>query len=240
MRLASFDLEIAKEVEGDDWQSQRPLGISCAATRTSDGTTKFYQDENQLTQLDATQLVFDLLDLVKDGYLITTVNGLGFDFSILAEESGMVEACSHLARNNCDLMLMSLCHFGWPVGLQALSEGAGIAGKLHEVALSDGTIITEMGGAMAPRLWAAGEYDAVLEYLGEDIRATLEVATTATDRGYLAWHSKRGKPYRVNLPRFVDGYRLPKVFEMMTWPKPDTSWMDNPLRVEDLSAWLSE
>lgn len=30
MKLASFDLEIAKAVEGDDWQTQR-LGISCAA-----------------------------------------------------------------------------------------------------------------------------------------------------------------------------------------------------------------
>ena len=36
MKYVSFDLEIAKVVEGHDWESQRPLGISCAATMTSD------------------------------------------------------------------------------------------------------------------------------------------------------------------------------------------------------------
>lgn len=253
MKLVSFDLEIAKAVEGDDWQAQRPLGISCAAaawypresSKIWNSLMWFAGDDfsNQpwsgaMTQNQCRKIVKDLRDMVADGATIVTVNGLGFDFSILAEESGMVEECADLALNHhCDMMLMSVCYHGWPVGLDALAAGAGVQGKLHNVALKDGTILEGMGGAMAPQMWERGEHEAVLAYLKDDIKATLEAATVSVECGRLRWLSKKGKAWSVPLMRFDSAYHFPVVSEMMTWPKPDTSWMDNPMDVDELARW---
>ena len=249
MKLAAFDLEIAKEVEGEDWQLQRPLGISCAALLIQDGentTTRLYHAPERMSSDDCFMLVADLIDLAGAGFTIVIVNGLGFDFAILAEESGMVDECADLALNHhCDLMLMSVCYHGWPVGLDALAQGAGVEGKLHQVALNDGTILDGMGGAMAPRMWAQGEYQAVLAYLKDDVRATLETAVVAVKRSELRWKSKKGRGWGVDLLYSGDTadehpiYRLPTVAEMLTWPRPDTSWMSDPIEPNELAAWAT-
>ena len=71
-------------------------------------------------------MVRGLMGLAADGFTIVTVNGAGFDFAVLAEESGMVAECADLAINHhCDMMLISVCKLGWPVGLEALAIGAG-------------------------------------------------------------------------------------------------------------------
>ena len=102
MKLASFDLEIAKAVEGDDWQTQR-LGISCAAVMLP-----------EMNVSGAAGLVRNLAGLAADGYTLVTVNGAGFDFAVLAEESGMVAECADLMLNHhCDLMMMSVCRLPW-------------------------------------------------------------------------------------------------------------------------------
>jgi hypothetical protein len=262
MKLAAFDLEIAKEVEGEDWQLQRPLGISCAAaawhpresSKIWNSLMWFAGDDftNQpwsgaMTGNQCRKIVKDLQDMVADGATIVTVNGLGFDFAILAEESGMVEECADLALNHhCDLMLMSVCYHGWPVGLDALAAGAGVEGKLHQVALNDGTLLDGMGGAMAPRMWAQGEYEAVLAYLKDDVRATLETAVVAVKRSELRWKSKKGRGWGVDLLYSGDtaeGHpicRLPTVSEMLAWERPDTSWMDNPMNPDELAAWAKQ
>ena len=94
----AFDIETAKVVPGEDfnWRPHRPLGISCAATLASDsdepllwyGKTPDGSPEKQMSQQDAQGLVQYLSKMVADGFRILTWNGLGFDFDILAEESG--------------------------------------------------------------------------------------------------------------------------------------------------------
>lgn len=252
MKLAAFDLEIAKEVEGPDWQAQRPLGISCAAVALSNGELDHYYwsqaaYEDRMTAIQAGRVVNYLQSVVSRSYTLITVNGLAFDFAILAEESGMVAECADLALNHhCDLMLMSVCRHGWPVGLDALAEGANVQGKLHQVTLNDGTVLDGMGGAMAPRMWAQGEHEAVLAYLKDDVRATLETAVTAVKRSHLSWKSKKGKTWQVNLlpggqtPEGYPIYRLPTVAEMLAWPRPDTSWMSDPMDPDKLAAWAKQ
>ena len=181
-KLVSFDIEIYKEIpEGEtDWNAHRPLGISCAASYWKHPTLRAYQNlswfagedwSNQpmarpMTQVQCRQIVGDLMSIAEDGYTIVTVNGLAFDFDILAEESGMVAECADLAINHhCDMLFMSVCHFGWMVGLDALCAGAKVESKLHNVTLSTGEAITDMSGAKAPELWQAGEFDAGLAYL---------------------------------------------------------------------------
>ena len=171
MKLAAFDLEIAKEVEGEDWQLQRPLGISCAMALTNapiasdpggDPWLLTWKGEPQLTTYGARQIVEQLYWLVTNGFTIVTVNGLGFDFAILAEESGMVDECADIALNHhCELRWKSKKGRGWAVGLL---------------------------------------------YSGD------------TAEGYPI-------------------YRLPTVAEMLTWPRPDTSWMSDPMNPDELAAW---
>ena len=243
MKLASFDLEIAKAVEGDDWQAQRPLGISCAMAMTNNPLTTdpgdnpwllTWKGDPQLSMGGAEDMVRKLQWLAEWDYTIVTVNGAGFDFAVLAEESGMVAECADLMLNHhCDMMMMSVCKLGWRVGLESLAHGAGVQGKLHNVSLKDGRIIDNMNGAMAPQLWAEGEHEAVLSYLKDDVRATLETAERAVELGSLGWYSSKGRWWKVPL---VDG-RLPTVAECLAWPRPDTSWMSDPIDPDALVAW---
>lgn len=243
MNLISFDLEIAEEVTGSDWKSFRPLGITCAAAmfKNKSEVCKFYYNTSngRLPKNEASEMVDDMLANVSEGYTLVTVNGLGFDFDVLAEESGRYEDCAKLAMDHhVDLMLLPLCRHGWPVGLQAFAEGTRIQGKLKQVTLKDGSIHEDMNGAAAPELWARGEYQAVLDYLKDDVRSTLEVAQVSLETGFLRWVSRKGRLWEMMLPIKDGEPYLPTVRECLGWPVPDTSWMDNPIRREDLVAWM--
>ena len=50
-----------------------------------------------MSRAEAQGLVHDLAQLVEEGYTLLTWNGLGFDFNILAEESGLQTECERLA-----------------------------------------------------------------------------------------------------------------------------------------------
>jgi hypothetical protein len=114
----AFDIEIAKPLpEGiEDWKSTRPLGISCAATLSGDGTTTTFHGKtptgeiaDQMDQAETTRLVEHLVTAVDSGYTILTWNGLGFDFDILAEESGKQQKCNELALDHIDMMFHIFC-----------------------------------------------------------------------------------------------------------------------------------
>jgi hypothetical protein len=235
LKLAAFDLEIAAEIPDDvsDWTSYGPLGISCAAVAMSDVTpVRFWSGIPQLTKAEATQLVADLSELRTEGYTLVTWNGCGFDFRVLAQESGLVEECGRLAMNHVDLMLLVTFTKGWYLSLQKALEGAGLSGKLKQVALSDGSILDGMDGAQAPRLWASGEHEAVLAYLEQDVAQLLELAHHAAARQEIRWISNAGNPQRVRFPRLLT------VDECFNIPEPDTSWMSDPPSREQFVAWM--
>lgn len=240
MKLAAFDLEIAKVVEEGDWLEQRPLGITCAAVELSEGAPHISREwwaEERLDKSSCCDIVSHLMWLAEQGYTIITVNGVGFDFDILAEESDMWEECADLALNyHCDMMMMSVCRLGWRVGLDALARGAATQSKLKEVTLRDGSTLNGMDGSMAPELWQRGEYDAVRAYLRQDVAATLKVAERALEVGRLRWQSLKGRWWGVSLR---DG-RLPIVAEMLQWPRPDTSWMTDPPSPKGIAWWALE
>ena len=112
-KYVSFDLEIAKILPGDfsDWKRHRPLGITCTATKLGDEEPLVWysKDENGLASArmneDDLGKLIDYLELaVANGNRLVTWNGLGFDFNILAEESGEWERCRTLAANHTDIM----------------------------------------------------------------------------------------------------------------------------------------
>lgn len=224
-KYLAFDIETATVMpEGDpNWRSRRPLGISCAATLLSDtDELVLWHGTDRLSQEEAAGLVEYLMTQVEDEYTIATWNGMGFDFDILAEESGMLAECQELAVNHVDMMFHVLCRLGYGVGLNAAAKGMDLEGK------PDG-----MSGAMAPALWAEGKREAVLDYVAQDARTTAELATACEACGWLRWITKKGAARKMMLP---DGWLI--AAEAWELPQPYTSWMTDPWRRGDFTAWL--
>jgi hypothetical protein len=234
VKLAAFDIEIASEIPDGvrDWRRLGPLGITCAAAQGEDWPLRPWQGKPRMTSSQCRDLVRDLVQIVGDGYTLVTWNGCGFDFAVLALESGMVVECAELALYHVDMMLMVTFSQGFFLGLQKALLGAGLEGKRQVVTLSDGRIMTGMEGRLAPRLWKQGEYDAVLSYLRADVENTLALARYVQREQVIRWTSGRGKP---QVARFD---RLLTVRECFGLPQPDVSWMTNPPRRRQFVSWM--
>ncbi len=238
MKFASFDLESANAmpdnvVSYDEYFDE--LGISCAAVALTDQDDIVFwysEEKGPMPRHECKEVVEDLQQLVKDGYTIVTWNGTSFDFRLLAIESGMFEECANLALHHIDMMLYVTFTKGWRLGLQAALEGAGLEGKLHEVTLNDGTIITDMGGAKAPAMWEAGEREAVLSYLEEDVIQPLNLIHHIANTRTIDWISGSGNAQSIHIARL---YTAVGCFSIK---QPDTSWMtDSPTR-EGFFQWM--
>jgi len=237
MKLAAFDIETAKEFPDnvDDWRKFGPLGIACAAISYSDSEKpSIRHGAPQMTQEKCQILVKELQDLTGRGYKIVTWNGCGFDFALLAEESGMLAECADLAMNHIDMMLIVTFTKGWFLGLQKALEGAGLGGKVKSLTLSDGTIIKNMDGAKAPGLWAQGEQEAVLTYLQGDVVQLLKLAEAIQQKGDISWISGRGKRQKVNVNSLLT------VRECFDIPEPDVSWMNDPPTRRQFVEWMKQ
>jgi hypothetical protein len=235
MKFAAFDIEIAKILPDNvsSFKDYTPLGISCAAVAFSDKPDLvFWQGVPQLSQDEAAGLVHDLQNLVDDGYTLLTWNGCSFDFCVLAQESGLLEACSRFALNHVDLMLTVTFTKGHYLGLHKALTGAGLSGKIKSVTLSDGTTINNMDGAMAPQLWAEGEHRAVLEYLEGDVAQLIELAKVIQNHRSIRWTSNSGRPQSVPVGKFL------LVKECFGIPEPNVSWMSDPPTREQFVEWI--
>jgi hypothetical protein len=237
-KVVSFDLEIVKEISDDieNWRDIRPLGISCAAVlpNTDALSTLFYHREQDtglpksgcMTKEEAGYLVKHLMWEVDGGSAIITWNGLGFDFDVLAEESGMHEECAELALNHIDMAFHFLCVKGYMIGLNAAATGLGFGGKM-----------AGMTGAKAPEMWASEllrDRLRVLRYVHQDVVSTLEVFEQSSDWQRIPWISKSGKPNVFNFREWLP------VRDCLNIPKPDNSWMDKPMEREDFYAWITK
>ena len=225
-RYLAFDIETAKLVPENEsnWKSHRPLGIACAATllADTDETILWRGRSHQMTQEDAIELVEYLSAKAARGYTILTWNGLSFDFNVLAEESGRLDECRRLASAHLDLMFHVVCRLGYGVSLDAAARGMGLTGKPEG-----------MTGALAPVLWAEGKREEVLRYVAQDVRTTLELATTCEACGSMHWISKSGNLRTMRLPR---GWLT--VDQAQELPLPNTSWMTDPWLRTTFTDWM--
>jgi len=233
LKYLAFDIEITRIMpEGvGDWSNYRPLGISCAATLPSDGKpelwygkTNFGDYASQLSVKETKELVKHLQTRVEAGYMILTWNGLGFDFDILAEESGMHPTCKQLALEHTDMMFHVFCLKGYPLGLDKAAKGMGLAGKPPGIT-----------GEMAPRMWAEGRFQEVLDYVQQDVKTLLELAHAIDLERQLRWLSNSGRPQSLPLP---SGWLTVKEAENL--PLPDTSWMSNPWPRSKFTTWMEK
>jgi hypothetical protein len=229
-KYVAFDIEIAKAFpdEEKDWKAHRPLGITCAATLTSEDTLKLWYGRTKsrkpaakMGQARVKRLVCYLKEMDSDGYTILTWNGLGFDFDILAEESGMIAECKQLALSHVDMMFHVFCLQGHALALDKAAKGMGLEGKP-----------AGMSGKLAPRLWAEGQWQKVLDYAAQDVRTTLDLARAVEKAKAIRWTSSRGKPMQVEIKHWLT------VREALALPKPDTSWMTNPWPRSKFTSWL--
>lgn len=230
MKLLAFDLETAKVTPPDaDPQDCRPLGICCwaIASQDEDGSIRTNTGHSGLihppmSREECQWLVDRLIFMVDNrGYTLLTHNGVGFDLDILAEESGYHVKCQSLAVRSVDTCLLVHCIKGFPVGLDAVAKGLGLAGKLEGVS-----------GAKAPELWQQGEYDTVLQYVAQDVRSTLEVALEIERQKAVRWISKAGRRNGFGVRRLLT------VQECLALPLPDTSWMSDPMPRSRFTGWM--
>ncbi len=229
---AALDLETGAEMpEGENWRDHRPLGITCAALYSPalgepvswTGTDPDGEIADRMSEEELRLLVRMLLHLQEDrGFTLLTWNGAGFDFDVLAEESGMPEECRRLALNHVDPMFHLLCKRGFPLGLDAAARGMGLTGKTEG-----------MDGGAAVRMWKEGEREDVIAYCENDARATWETAAAAEESRSLKWTSRSGNKRSLSL---LAGWLT--VRQAMKLPLPDTGWMDNPLTREAVAGWL--
>jgi hypothetical protein len=231
-RYLTFDLETAKvQLRGEkDWKAKRPLGISCAATFLSTtekpllwyGMTKTKRPSRRMRQEEAMALVDYLASQVKQGYTIVTWNGVGFDFDILAEESGMLEECRRLALTHVDMMFHVLCQRGFGVSLASAAKAMNIESKSRKV---DGTTV--------PRLWAEGRREEVLQYVAHDAWMTMQILKICQEQGCFCWITRGGRRRKMPLRR---GWLAVTAAQRLR--KPSSTWMCKSWSRSEWTAWL--
>ena len=243
MAFVAFDVEIAKPVpDGPDILAHRP-GIACAAIARegedrasilfdpSDAPELFDPAKKALTRDGSLRILAALEAAAARGDTLVTWNGAGFDFRLLADETGRHADCARLVMASVDMMFQVLCDRGHPLSLDAALKGAGLPPKMNEVTLRSGEAV-HIGGADAPTYWQAGEYAAVATYCAADAERTAALAAACQRSRQLAWVSQKGRPNQVYLRT---GWLT--VEQCLALPLPDTSWMTNPIRREDVLAW---
>lgn len=229
-KYCAFDIETAKILPENfgDLHDHRPLGISCVALWCEDKPEAeiFYSKDpggnaaDKMSINDLSSFIDTLIDKTKQGYDIVTHNGIGFDFDILAEESGRFDDCRELALNHIDMMFHFFCGKGFVIGLNAAAKSIGISKP------------DDIDGSIAPQLWKQGNYQQVLDYVAQDCRLTLDVALSSEKNKKITWITRKGSTAFFVLP---SGWL--SVGEAMKLPLPDTSWMDNPWERSKFTGW---
>ena len=178
----------------------------------------------RMTRAQAGQLVDHLQAAVRSGLTLLTWNGLGFDFDILAEESGRLADCAALAMAHVDMMFNLFCLRGHGLALDKAAQGMGLPGKLPG-----------MSGELAPLYWKDGKQGIVLDYVAQDVRTTLDVADAVEARRALRWISMTGNEQFLRMP---EGWLT--VERALKLPLPITTRMRNPWTRAKFTGWLEK
>jgi hypothetical protein len=243
MSFVAFDIEIAKPVpDGPDILAHRP-GIACAALARegearavilfdpAESPDLFDPATKAMTRDGALRILAAIEDATARGDTLVTWNGAGFDFRLLADETGRQADCARLAMASVDMMFQVLCDRGHPLSLDAALKGAGLQPKMDQVTLRGGEQV-HISGVEAPQFWQAGEFAAVAAYCAADAERTAALAAVCQRSRRLAWISQKGKPNEMYLR---SGWLT--VEQCLALPQPDTSWMTKPMRRADVLAW---
>ncbi len=227
----SFDIEIADIIElapGDDLDAHGPFKISCAAAIDERGVVKHWYAKDacgtpggSLDAAGARAVLAHLREAQKRGAMVCAWNGLSFDLRWLGAAANDVALAREVALELYDPMFQFFILRGFPIGLAAVADGLGIV----ETKL--------MHGADAPKEWARGNHQLVLDYVAGDCRLTDGVVARILERGEIRWRTKKGSVSSEPLRRLL------RVKELLSAPDPDTSWMREPIPRSKFTGWLT-
>lgn len=224
MKVVSWDIEIADEMEGGFSMENMPFGITCASTVTSFGDNYVWypqegdqavgreqaglgvelwhcEDEQMLSPKMTRDELWDMtaymLGLQDRGYPVLAWNGLHFDFQVLAAEFEDVKArqrIAKLAMGSIDPFFTMSIRLGFAVGLDNAAIGLGVEGKLGHY------------GAAAPTMWKESrkQQNLVLDYVLQDSVATLNVLFAILDQCRIAWKKRNGQLGIRSIPLWLD------------------------------------
>lgn len=242
MKPLAFDVETSNILpDGSDWHDHRPLGISCAAALANGEHNPLWHGAEEPNGCYAPAMATTQVDMLvrwlwemRQTHHIVTWNGLAFDFCVLADNVSTAKlrrACEILAlRHHIDIAFAMLCSKGYMIGLEAAAKGLKVVGKMEG-----------MSGAVAPVFWAQSreQQEIVLQYVQQDVRATLDIYQGIVAQGCLTWTSRSGRS-QVWPTEFVHDLgvsRIRTVEEALKVDEPDTSWMDKPRLRASHYAW---
>ena len=229
-RRVSFDIEISNIFElkpGEDLDQYGPFDISCADAAddhdevihwTSLAPNGSYADH--LDPATAHEMLAWLREEQLSGSRLFAWNGLSFDLRWIGVAAEDVDLAAEVALDLYDPMFQFFCQRGFPVGLAKVASGLGV----EETKL--------MNGADAPKQWADGNHELVLDYVAGDCRITEAVVARIEETGGVTWRTSRGTLSTEPMPK------LKQVRELLDAPEPDTSWMDAPLPRSKFTSWL--
>jgi hypothetical protein len=230
-RRVAFDIEIADVIElkpGEDLDRHGPFAISCAAAVCDRGSLRHWvrkdasgRPEKALDAAGARDVLLHLRDLQRRGAIVCAWNGLSFDLKWLGAAADDRALAREVALDLVDPMFQLFVQRGFPVSLASAADGLGLAGKKL------------MDGADAPKEWARGNHQLVLDYVAGDCRLTEQVVARILELGELRWRTKMGKVS-------VEPMRLRPVRELLPLPEPDTSWMSQPIPRAKFCGWLTD
>ena len=224
-KFVGMDIETVKITPpGEDWETHRPLGISCAAfvSRSQSKVFAADPDNEQMTTEQVSQMVDWMDNLERHGAIFVTWNGLHFDWSIIAEESEVPDKCQELALGHIDMMYHLFCVKGFPLSLSAAATGMRVGSKTENVS-----------GELAPIMWAEGRRQEVMDYCHQDALLTLSLAIRCEQNRRLDWVSRSNRLNRLLLPH---GWLT--VLKAAGLDLPDTNWMENPIPRSKFDAWV--
>ena len=233
-KYIALDIEAVKPFpDGSDWRDHRPLGIGCIAAYSGDPVASHTWHGRSAENIDGIALAMtqdELRDVVaslramtnQHGLTILTWNGLGFDFDVLAEESGLEDQCKDLALAHVDMMFAFFSQKGYPLALNTAAIGMDTPRKTEG-----------MDGAKAMSMWAQGDRQRVVDYCLQDTRSTYELALACEREHRLDWTSKTGKSQTLFLP-----CQWMTVAQALQTPEPNNSWMKDPRSRTSFAGWL--
>jgi hypothetical protein len=229
-RRVSFDIEIANIFElkpGEDLDQYGPFDISCAAAADDHGEvihwTSLAPNGSYADHLDpatAHELLAWLREEQLSGSRLFAWNGLSFDLRWIGVAAEDVDLAAEVALDLYDPMFQFFCQRGFAVGLAKVAAGLGV----EETKLMD--------GADAPKQWAEGKHELVLDYVAGDCRITEAVVARIEETAGITWRTSRGALSTEPMPK------LKQVRALLDSPLPDTSWMDAPWPRSKFTSWL--
>ena len=226
--FAAFDILTTAANHQGNLRHHHPLGIACAAVWTTGakrssvwyGLRSGRGPTPRMNRSEVRRLVYYLEELVTRGYTLVTWNGTGFDWNILATESGEYAMCRQLARQHVDMMFHVVCARGHRLSLHKAVRGMGVAKQANKWD--------------AEQLWSDGEYGKVLKRLSEDVHSTLDVAHESERRRSLDWLSGAGRKTSLSLP---NGWL--SVREAIHLPPPNVAGLESPASRHAAVAWMN-